>query len=223
MALIKTPGGEFYLSDSEFSVDYNGNVVSLAAGGEGGNFLSLSGGTMEAGATIQGVDELVITVPDSGESASVGVTPEGVTIVHNTNSDADASVRVIENSVEIKGEDTTVTVNSTGANFGGGAIINVSSIGGSAGSIAFENQMDMNNHSISNLADPTNDQDAVTKHYADLNFVKLDEIPDAETSVRGLVKQGTAVPDASGATDTALAQTVNALLASLRAAGIIAQ
>lgn len=220
MALIKTPGGEFYVDSSEFTIDYDENVVRLVGGGvEGeGDYLPLAGGTMDAGATIQGEDELVITVPDSGESASVGVTPEGVTLIHNTNSDADASVRVIENSVEIKGGDTTVAFNSTGVNFGAGAITNINSIGGGSGEIAFESNMDMNNHQISNLADPVNNQDAVTKHYADTTYLK-----DAGPDTKGLVKQGVAVPDAAGTTDTALTSTVNALLASLRAAGIIAE
>lgn len=45
-------------------------------------------------------------------------------------------------------------------------------------------------------------------------------IPDASTTAKGLVKQGAAVADAAG--ETATAAEYNALLASLRAAGIIA-
>ena len=45
-------------------------------------------------------------------------------------------------------------------------------------------------------------------------------IPDAGASTKGLVKQGAAVADAAGETPTA--SEYNALLASLRAAGIIA-
>lgn len=204
MALIKTPGGEFYLESSEFTIDYDENIVRLAGNGEGeaGTYLPLAGGNMEAGAIIQGEDELILSVPDVNESASVGVTPEGATIVHNTNSDADASVRVIENSVEIKGADITVTVNNTGVNFGGGSITNVSTIGGSAGMIAFENEMNMNNHKITGIAEPTEDSDVASKGYVD-------------------GKKGVAVADATGETD--IVTQFNALLTSLRNAGLIAQ
>lgn len=204
MALIKTPGGEFYVESSEFTIDYDENIVRLAGNGEGeaGTYLPLAGGNMEAGATIQGEDELTLSVPDVNESASVGVTPEGVTIVHNTNSDADASVRVIENSVEIKGADITVTVNNTGVNFGGGSITNVSTIGGSAEMIAFENEMNMNNHKITGIAEPTEDSDVASKGYVD-------------------GKKGVAVADATGETD--IVTQFNALLTSLRNAGLIVQ
>lgn len=138
MALIKTPGGEFYLDDTQFEIDYDENIVRLIAGGSGeGNSLSLAGGTMDAGAEISGVDELTITVPDAGESATVGITPEGVTIVHNTDSEADSRIRAIENSVEIMANGTTITLNGTGVNFGGGALSNIASIGASASAIAF--------------------------------------------------------------------------------------
>ena len=204
MALIKTPGGEFYLESSEFTIDYDENIVRLAGNGEGeaGTYLPLAGGNMEAGAIIQGEDELILSVPDVNESASVGVIPEGVAIVHNTNSDADASVRVIENSVEIKGADTTVTVNNTGVNFGGGSITNVSTIGGSAEMIAFENETNMNNHKITGIAEPTEDSDVASKGYVD-------------------GKKGVAVADATGETD--IVTQFNALLTSLRNAGLIAQ
>lgn len=231
MALIKTPGGEFYLDDTQFEIDYDENIVRLIAGGSGeGNSLSLAGGTMDAGAEISGVDELTITVPDAGESATVGITPEGVTIVHNTNSEADSRIRVIENSVEITANGTTVTLNGTGVNFGGGALSNINSIGASAGSIAFENDMDMNHHKISNVADPVDSADAMTKNYADITYQPISGMAEyvrtddtADTSTAGIVRQGVAVPDAAGTTDTALTATVNALLASLRAAGIIAE
>lgn len=204
MALIKTPGGEFYLESSEFTIDYDENIVRLAGNGEGeaGTYLPLVGGNMEAGATIQGEDELILSVPDVNESASVGITPEGVAIVHNTNSDADASVRVIENSVEIKGADITVTVNNTGVNFGGGSITNVSTIGGSAEMITFENEMNMNNHKITSIAEPTEDSDVASKGYVD-------------------GKKGAAVVDATSETD--IVTQFNALLTSLRNAGLIAQ
>lgn len=232
MALIKTPGGEFYVDNTEFTVDYEENSVKLvnAGGGGEGQYLSLAGGTMDAGADINGTDELTITVPDAGESATVGITPEGVTIVHNTNSAADSRIRAIENSVEIMANGTTITLNGTGVNFGGGALSNIASIGASASAIAFENDMDMNSHKITGLADPTAATDAVTKNYADITYQPITSMSEyvrtddtADTSTAGIVRQGVAVPDAAGTTDTALTATVNALLASLRAAGIIAE
>lgn len=36
MALIKTPGGEFYVDDTQFNVDYVNNSVTLINGGGGG-------------------------------------------------------------------------------------------------------------------------------------------------------------------------------------------
>ena len=232
MALIKTPDGGFYVEDTQFTVDYEANSVTLIGEGGGveGQYLPLTGGNMDAGAEIGGTDELTITVPDAGESATVGITPEGVTLVHNTNSEADSSIRVIENSVEIMANGTTVTLNGTGVNFGAGALSNIGSIGASTGSIAFENAMDMNNHGITNLTDPVNAQDAMTKNYGDstyatlvgvADFITLDDVPAAGASTAGLVRQGVAVTNATGAED--VVTQFNALLASLRAAGIIAQ
>lgn len=213
MANIKDPSGSFYLDSSEFSVDYAKNKISLVGEAAGGDYLSLGGGTMNADATITGTDELTIEVPDSGESATVGVTPQGVTLVHNTNSEADGRIRVIENSVEILAGDTTVQVNGTGVNFNGAALSGVATIGGNSSSTAFENNMDMNNHSIVNVADPTNAQDAATKNYVDTKL--------ATTSVAGMVKQMASIEDSSGATDTALETKVNEILAAMRTAGIL--
>lgn len=90
----------------------------------------------------------------------------------------------------------------------------------------------MNNHKITNVANPEAGNDVMNKTTADAtyatkneitNFITNDDLPVlATTSIAGIVKQGTAVSDSSGATDTTLETTVNALLASLRAAGIIA-
>lgn len=230
MALIKVPDGGFYVDESQVTVDYNKKSISIiGGGGASGNYLSLDGGMMNAGATITGEDELTIEVPDAGESASIGATPQGVTLVHNTNSDADSSIRVIENSIEIMANNTTVTLNGTGVNFGGGALSNIASIGASSSAIAFENDMDMNSHKITNLADPTGTTDAMTKNYADITYqtiadmseyVRTDDL--ADTNTAGIVKQAAAVADSSGATDTALETKFNELLVALRNAGILA-
>lgn len=229
MALIKVPDGGFYVDDSQVTVDYGKKSISIVGDGVAGDYLSLDGGMMNAGATITGEDELTIEVPDAGESASIGATPEGVTLVHNTNSDADSSIRVVENSIEIMANNTTVTLNGTGVNFGGGALSNIASIGASASAIAFENDMNMNNHKITELADPTQSSDAMTKNYADITYqaitgmseyVRTDDL--ADTNTAGIVKQATAVADSSGATDTALEAKVNELLAALRVSGVLA-
>lgn len=35
MALVKTPGGEFYVDDTQFKVDYNDNSIIFIGGGGG--------------------------------------------------------------------------------------------------------------------------------------------------------------------------------------------
>ena len=229
MANIKDPSGSFYLDSSEFNVDYAKNKISLVGGTAGESGLSLDGGTMNADAVINGTEELQITTTDTGESGTVGITPQGVTLVHNTNSAADSRIRAIENSVEIMANGTTVTLNGTGVNFGGGALSNIASIGASSSAIAFENDMDMNSHKITGLADPTGSTDAMTKNYADITYqaiadmseyVRTDDL--ADTSTAGIVKQAAAVADSTGATDTTLETKVNELLAALRTAGILA-
>ena len=216
MANIKTPDGGFYLDDSQFDVDYEENLVTLIGGGGTGEVdITADGGVFNADAILQGTDNLEITVPDAGESATVGITPESVTLTHNTNSASDGSVRVASNAVEIKAGATTVQVNGTGVNFGGGALSNINSIGSSASAIAFENDMDMNNHKITNLIAPTQSYDAV-------NLAYLQGYGSAATAtIHGTVLKGTAVTDATGETD--IVTQFNALLASLRTAGIISQ
>ena len=229
MALIKVPDGGFYVDNSQVSVDYVKKSISIVGGGGGGGGLSLDGGTMNADAVINGTEELQITTSDTGESGTVGITPQGVTLVHNTSSAADSRIRAIENSVEIMANGTTVTLNGTGVNFGGGALSNIASIGASSSAIAFENDMDMNSHKITGLADPTGSTDVMTKNYADITYqaiadmseyVRTDDL--ADTSTAGIVKQAAAVADSTGATDTTLETKVNELLAALRASGVLA-
>lgn len=216
MANIKTPDGGFYLDDTEFNVDYEENLVTLISGGGTGDVdITADGGVFNADALLQGTDNLEITVPDASESATVGITPESVTLTHNTNSASDGSVRVASSAVEIKAGATTVQVNGTGVNFGGGALSNINSIGSSASAIAFENDMDMNNHRITNLLAPTQSYDAV-------NLAYLQGYGSAATAtIHGTVLKGAAVTDATGETD--IVTQFNALLASLRTAGIISQ
>lgn len=216
MANIKTPDGGFYLDDSQFDVDYEENLVTLIGGGGTGDVdITADGGVFNADAMLQGTDNLEITVPDAGESATIGITPESVTLVHNTDSEADASVRVVSTGVEIAAGDNTISINGTGVNFGGAAITNVTSIGGSSGEIAFENDMDINNHKITMVANPVNNQDVVNLQYLNSRT--------ATTSTAGLVKQMTSIEDASGWTDSTAQTAFNALLAALRTAGILSE
>ena len=176
--------------------------------------LSLDGGTMSADAIIEGSEQLQLNVPDSNESATVGVTPQGVTLVHNTNSAADARIRVIENNVEIEADGTIVSFDPSGVDFGAGIITNISSIGGASnGEIAFENTIDLNNHQAKNVADPTEAQDGATKNYVD------SRTGNASTSTRGVVLQAAGVTDATSADD--IITQFNALLASLRTSGVL--
>lgn len=215
MANIKTPGGEFYLDDTQFDVDYSGNLVTyIGEGGEGGNSLSLDGGTMNADAVINGTEELQITTADSNESATVGVTSQGVTIVHNTNSEADASVRVIENTVEISANGTIVTINGSGVNMGDSVLTGVYSIGGNAVELAVETDIDMNNHRVKMVGNPVDSTDAVNLGYITGGNVA------ATTAQHGTILQGASVVEATGADD--IVAQFNALLVSLRNAGIIA-
>ena len=231
MALIKVPDGGFFVDNSQVTVDYAKKSISIVGGGTAGGYLSLDGGMMNAGATITGEDELTIEVPDAGESASIGATPEGVTLVHNTDSDADSRIRVIENSIEIMANNTTVTLNGTGVNFGGGALSNIASIGSTSSGtpIAFEEVVDLNNHKITNVADPTASSDAMNKNYADITYQSIADMAEyvrtddlADTATAGIVKQAAAVADSTGATDTTLESKVNELIGALRTAGIIA-
>lgn len=193
--------------------------AGLSVDGEGTlstaqTYLSTQGGTMDANATIEGEDEMTFEVPDSTESATVGITPQGVTLVHNTNSTANARIRVIENNVEIEADGAIVSFDPSGVDFGAGIITNISSIGGASnGEIAFENTIDLNNHQAKNVANPTEAQDGATKNYVD------SRTGNASTSTRGVVLQAVGVTDATNADD--IITQFNALLASLRTSGVL--
>lgn len=190
------------------SVDGEGTLTTAQT------YLSIQGGTLEANASIIGEDEMTFEVPDSTESATVGITAQGVTIVHNTNSTANARIRVIENNVEIEADGAVVGFDPSGVDFGGGVLTNISSIGGASnGEIAFENTIDLNNHQAKNVADPTEAQDGATKNYVD------SRTGNASTSTRGVVLQAAGVTDATGADD--IVTQFNALLASLRTSGVL--
>ena len=190
------------------SVDGEGTLTTAQT------YVSTQGGTLEANASITGEDEMTFEVPDSTESATVGITAQGVTIVHNTDSVANARIRVIENNVEIEADGAVVGFDPTGVDFGGGVLTNISSIGGASnGEIAFENTIDLNNHQAKNVADPTEAQDGATKNYVD------SRTGNASTSTRGVVLQAAGVTDATNADD--IITQFNALLASLRTSGVL--
>ena len=217
MANIKDPSGSFYLDSSEFNVDYVKNKISLVGGAGGEVDITADGGVFNADAVLQGTDNLEITVPDAGESATIGITPESVTLVHNTNSDADASVRVVSTGVEIAAGDNTISINGTGVNFGGMTITNVASIGsvGESTPVAFEEDIDMNSHKITMVANPTDNQDVVNLQYLNSRT--------ATTATAGLVKQMASIEDASGWTDSTAQTAFNGLLTALRTAGILSE
>ena len=149
IGIVKIAVASPRLCASTFATDAKVGGVKIGAGlsvdGEGTlttaqTYLSTQGGTLEANASITGEDEMTFEVPDSTESATVGITAQGVTIVHNTNSTANARIRVIENNVEIEADGAVVGFDPSGVDFGGGVITNISSIGGASnGEIAFEN------------------------------------------------------------------------------------
>ena len=190
------------------SIDGEGTLTTAQT------YLSTQGGTLEANASITGEDEMTFEVPDSTESATIGITAQGVTIVHNTDSVSNARIRVIENNVEIEADGAVVGFDPTGVDFGGGVLTNISSIGGASnGEIAFENTIDLNNHQAKNVADPTEAQDGATKNYVD------SRTGNASTSTRGVVLQAAGVTDATNADD--IITQFNALLASLRTSGVL--
>lgn len=230
---IKTPDGGFYVNNENFIVDYEQNKVDIKnTTGITGNYLTLDGGRMKAGATISGTDTLEISLVNKDVSSVLGLSPEGLTISNETNDIPTSSIRVIHEIIEIKGNDTTVTVNGNGVTLNGANLIGVGSIVGNDNEIAIENDIDMNNHKISGIADATEPNDVLNKKVADAsyatkseiqNFITNDELPQlATTIVAGIVKQGENVPKSIGASDTVLENTVNALIDSLINAGIIA-
>ena len=76
MALIKTPGGEFYLDNTQFQVDYDENSVTFIGegGGTGSADITAEGGVFEADALLQGTENLEITVPDAAGTTDTVLT-----------------------------------------------------------------------------------------------------------------------------------------------------
>lgn len=219
MAQQIIPCGGWWIDGTTLTFDSN-KVLSATGGGEG-NYLPLAGGTMEADAVIAGTDSIEVSVGDTTQSAAVGVTQNGVTIEHNTNSEADSSIRAIVDAIELEANGTTVTINSTGMNMGGANLTGVGSIvGQNSAEVAIETTLDMNNHNIINVNDPTNAQDAATKNYVDTN-----KPSNATTAVAGLVKQSANVAEiadvSASTTAETVAETVNDLIQQLIAAGIM--
>lgn len=131
--------------------------AGLSVDGEGTlstaqTYLSTQGGTMDANAVINGTNSLEISLGDASQSAVIDVTQNGVTIEHNTNSNADSSIKAIDNAIEIAANGTTVTVNGTGVALGGAAISGVNSLAGQPSTeIAIESDIDMNSHNLTNI------------------------------------------------------------------------
>ena len=145
-------------------VDTVAHVVNeILDGTEALPYLSTAGGKMDADAVITGTEEMQLTVPNAGESGTIGVTAQGASMIHATDGDATAYVRVVEETVSVGGGDTVITVNGSGVNFGGAVLTGVNSIGGNGDTeLAVESVMDMNNHKITGLANGTDATDAAT-------------------------------------------------------------
>ena len=169
MANIKDPSGSFYLDSAEFRVDYSKKKITIIGGASGEEGISVDGGIFNADAVLTATDELTIEAPDAGESATIGITPDSVTLVHNTDSEADGRIRVTSDGVELTAGTTTIQVNGTGVDFGGATLSNITSIGSTAAgtAIAFEENLDMNNHifeglNTSPVANATDADDVIT-------------------------------------------------------------
>lgn len=218
MANIKTPDGGFYIDDNQFIVDYQKNIVKIKGKiGPDGDYLTLDGGMMNPDAVISGDDTLEISLASGNKSAVIGLSAEGVTISNETNEVPTASVRVIENVIEVKADSATMTINGSGIDIAGTKVTGVGSITGQDGAeVTIETDLDMNNHKITNVTDPVANEDVANKKYVDNNKPVA-----ATTMAAGLVKQMTSIEDSSGATDTALEAKFNELLAALRTAGML--
>lgn len=146
------------------------------------------------------------------------MTASGAEII-NTNDGVTSSVRATSDGIELKANDTTISLTSENIDLNGANLNHVGSISGNTTEIAVKTDVDLNNHKITNLGAPTKANDAMNKATADATYATKDKLPTAATtSVAGIVKQAAAVTDAS---DNAVA-TINELLVSLRNAGILA-
>lgn len=96
MANIKTPDGGFYVDDTQFTVDYQTNIVSLKNGSGSGDYLTLNGGMMNPDGEINGEDSLEISFSTDNKNVLVGLSIENTTIFNKTNNNPTASMCVIE-------------------------------------------------------------------------------------------------------------------------------
>lgn len=198
MATERIPCGGWDIDTS--TLQFQGKVLK-AVGGIDGAYLPLTGGIMGPDAMIEGTDSLTVSIEGTNQSATAGVTPESVTLIHNSNGDPDASIRLTANAIELEADFTTVTVNGTGVNLNGANITGVGSITGyNSTEVTIETTLDMNNHNINNVAEPTQPEDAATKNYVDNNLLAyrlrdLFGVPsnDTQTIVLPVVRQNVAV------------------------------
>lgn len=216
-----TAGESIIISGNTISVDQEKIPTNTSMGEAISKCLSLDGGIMNADANIQATDEITITSTSGNNTCSLGVTASGAEII-NTNDGVTSSVRATSGGIELKANDTTISLTSENIDLNGAL-----SISGNTTEIAVETDVDLNNHKITNLGAPTEANDAMNKATADAtyatkaeiaNFITNDKLPVIATmSVAGIVKQAEAVNDA---TDDAI-KTINELLANLRKAGIL--
>mgnify|MGYP001538003589 CR=1 FL=1 len=210
-----TAGEGITISGNTISVDQEKIPTNTSMGEAISKCLSLDGGIMNADANIQATDEITITSTSGNNTCSLGVTASGAEII-NTNDGVTSSVRATSGGIELKANDTTISLTSENIDLNGANLNHVGT------------DVDLNNHKITNLGAPTEANDAMNKATADAtyatkaeiaNFITNDKLPTAATtSVAGIVKQAAAVTDAS---DNAVT-TINELLVSLRNAGILA-
>ena len=221
-----TAGEGITISGNTISVDQEKIPTNTSMGEAISKCLSLYGGIMNADANIQATDEIIITSTSGNNTCSLGVTASGAEII-NTNDGVTSSVRATSGGIELKANDTTISLTSENIDLNGANLNHVGSISGNTTEIAVETDVDLNNHKITNLGTPIKANDAMNKATADAtyatkaeiaNFITNDKLPVIATmSVAGIVKQAEAVNDA---TDDAI-KTINELLANLRKAGIL--
>lgn len=145
-----TAGEGITISGNTISVDQEKIPTNTSMGEAISKCLSLDGGIMNADANIQATDEIIITSTSGNNTCSLGVTASGAEII-NTNDGVTSSVRATSGGIELKANDTTISLTSENIDLNGANLNHVGSISGNTTEIAVETDVDLNNHKITNL------------------------------------------------------------------------
>lgn len=132
-----TAGEGITISGNTISVDQEKIPTNTSMGEAISKCLSLDGGIMNADANIQATDEIIITSTSGNNTCSLGVTASGAEII-NTNDGVTSSVRATSGGIELKANDTTISLTSENIDLNGANLNHVGSISGNTTEIAVE-------------------------------------------------------------------------------------